>query len=69
MINPNAKNYFTNKMCIKLEKAQTIIQEMIEDEAMPKVLLDYLVTAQSWLDVVRCESVIFKENTDVSEEV
>lgn len=24
MINPNAKNYFTNKMCIKLEKAQTM---------------------------------------------
>ena len=60
MTNPNAKNYFTNKMNIKLEKAQAIVQELIEDEAMPKVLLTYLVTAQSWLDVVRYESVILK---------
>ena len=64
MINPNAKNYFTNKMCIKLEKAQTIIQEMIEEEGIPKNLLNGLVQAQALLDNVRCESVHYKSNVE-----
>ena len=64
MINPNAKNYFTNKMYIKLEKAQAIIQEMIEEEGIPKDLLNDLIQAQAFLDKVRCESVYYKSNIE-----